>query len=39
MEFGDAKERAIEARRYRAVYAKEMTEKKKQEREAEKKKN
>jgi hypothetical protein len=32
------KERAIEARRYRTVYAKEMKEKKRQEREAEKKK-
>jgi hypothetical protein len=38
MEFGDLKERAIEARLYRAVYAKEMKEKKRQEREAEKKK-
>jgi hypothetical protein len=38
MELGDMKERAMEARRYRAVYAKEMKEKKRQEREAKKKK-
>jgi hypothetical protein len=38
MEYDDMKERAIEARRYCAVYANEMKEKKRQEREAEKKK-